>query len=373
MKTSSTINSITELEVTLRNAHEQGKDEIYLTVSEDISFKNLENLLYEMFYSVEISGKDYTYDNDMESILETIADCNVPEYYNSEDNTKEGEYECKVLLTEYTLPLRYIEEEIVIDIDFFETYKSKRYHWSFDCMDDEEFEEYEECEEDFQPHAMAFVSEYSNKFNENGEVMDTETLSIERIYFDTIDELFDEIRDCNSLIKKESFFETIKDFLDKNPVFNTDFLKLLLSHKEEVIKSCKAKAINLIEAAYEHDMDKIFNEETYKIYAEHFAKLKSIPFTSSDYKEYEEKHFPQAHYNHNQEAHQFYDYRHEADTEVDLMLLQEVVTDITVTAKAYGNTDVESIAKIIHNKGSISELVSYEVILNSVKKVFYNK
>lgn len=171
---------------------------------------------------------------------------------------------------------------------------------------------------------------------------------------------------------EDVFLKALYEFNDKYNEELPKFVRMLLEHKLGVQKLLMKSSDKLLSNAIMHDLDKLFNTETFNIYNEHFPILKAIEWGTKEYQEYEEKYFYKAHWNHNQEEHQFYDFRHQPDTKVDLVLLLEVVADITFTAYSYGNKDAEKIAKIIFEKPTMNHYVTYETIYNTVVSMVKN-
>lgn len=159
----------------------------------------------------------------------------------------------------------------------------------------------------------------------------------------------------------------------KNKGFKTrkpsTFTRMLDRHKNYVQNYMFVFMQQLNTRNVNHDMDKINNDDIFDVYNEHFETLKSIPFGTEEYRAYEKEHFKKAHYLHNQQRHQFYCEEHEQKTDVNLIDMIEVICDIMASARQYNRDkiDIESVSKIIYNKPTIKDYVSYELIYNTVK------
>lgn len=146
------------------------------------------------------------------------------------------------------------------------------------------------------------------------------------------------------------------------------FTNMLNRHKNYV-QSYMFATMQLINTrVVNHDMDKINNDEIFDVYDEHFETLKSIPFGTDEYRNYELEHFKTAHKLHNQQRHHFYTEEHEQDTQVNMIDIIEVICDIMASSKQYtnGDVDLENIASVIYNKPTIKDYVSYDLIYNTV-------
>lgn len=147
----------------------------------------------------------------------------------------------------------------------------------------------------------------------------------------------------------------------------TSFKQMIELHKQAILHEYQGICQYLTTQAKLHDNDKIEPGYVHDIYTEHFPTLKSIPFATPEYKAYEQEHFSEAHHQHVQNRHHYYDHRNNT-TDVDLFDVLEAIVDIRLSQRQYSNYDIEIIMNTFRDKG-VLDLDLESVVLNTLIKL----
>ncbi|MGL4589831.1 MAG: DUF5662 family protein [Mycoplasmatales bacterium] len=145
----------------------------------------------------------------------------------------------------------------------------------------------------------------------------------------------------------------------------TEYEKMLFEHRKRVEKALTEIQHDIEARKQNHDLDKIENPEIYEVYNEHFPILKTIPFGTKEYKQYEADYFSNAHYLHVQNRHHFYDHRN-TTTKPNLLDILEALVDIRESIKQYDEYNTESAIEVLKRK-KIDQLSLAEVVENTIR------
>lgn len=147
------------------------------------------------------------------------------------------------------------------------------------------------------------------------------------------------------------------------------YLDMLEIHKSYVSNALSVVIMDLINKSVEHDNDKIFNEEIFNVYNDHFTILKQMKYGTDEYIAYERTHFAIAHQLHALNDHHYYS-RYNTHTLPTLMDLIEAVVDVYVSDKQYSSQDfdVENVIAVLKRKGALNVTLE-ELIENTLKKI----
>lgn len=143
---------------------------------------------------------------------------------------------------------------------------------------------------------------------------------------------------------------------------DTDFRQMLETHLNLVHGDMNKCILNFMEKSQTHDVDKIFNNDVFSVYDQHFTKLKKIPFGTSEYLQYEQTHFPSAHSIHAQNDHHYYSHYNNS-TKPNILDLLEVIIDINASNKQYGDADIEIVMDVLNKKGVLD--ISMDVFVRN--------
>lgn len=116
-----------------------------------------------------------------------------------------------------------------------------------------------------------------------------------------------------------------------------NFNEMFEEHLKLIRKKLLLSSNELVERAFNHDSDKIFNPTVNKAYENKFPELKKIPFGTTEYFDFEKKYFDDAHQIHAQNRHHFYSHRNSLK-DVNLFDMIEAIIDISESSKQYGNS-----------------------------------
>ena len=129
------------------------------------------------------------------------------------------------------------------------------------------------------------------------------------------------------------------------------FVDLLSEHQKLFRNDLNSIVFDFIKRGQVHDNDKINNPIIYQTYKKHFPNLKRIPFGTSEYYNFEEEHFNEAHMLHAQNGHHFYSTKNET-TVPNLIDFIEAIVDINASNKQYTTEyNIDEVMKSIKSKG----------------------
>lgn len=148
-----------------------------------------------------------------------------------------------------------------------------------------------------------------------------------------------------------------------------NFEDMITTHKSMIKTDYQLICEYLQSRADEHDIDKVNPGYIRSVYDEHFPTLKMIEFGTEQYKQYEKEHFVEAHRQHAQNRHHYYNPLNKAD-DVDLFDLLEAIIDIKQSQKQYSDYQIDLIMKTFKDKGVLDldiEKLAYNTILRIEK------
>lgn len=153
----------------------------------------------------------------------------------------------------------------------------------------------------------------------------------------------------------------------------TSFIKLLEEHKRLFNQEYNMIIDDMIKRGQDHDMDKIYNQNTYNTYYKHFPELKKIEFGTQAYLDYEREYFWDAHMSHAQNRHHFYSPKNQSVPNPNLTDLLEAVVDIYVSNVQYNEqVEIEKVINVMKNKGIFNYTLE-DYIYNSLKEMKDNE
>lgn len=145
----------------------------------------------------------------------------------------------------------------------------------------------------------------------------------------------------------------------------TDFEKMISTHKQMIKSDFKNVSNYLLEVGECHDNDKVEAGYINEVYQEHFPKLKQIEFGTPEYHKYEQTYFKQAHAEHAQNRHHYYNPLNKQE-DINLFDVLEAMIDIRQSQRQYADYSIDFIMKTFKDKGVLEldiEKLAYNTLL----------